>query len=194
MSVSAHEATPRMAWFDANSLFSLDGCVLAQAGAGRPAAASRTTHPGRPGDGISMGRADAIIDAHAVNRSGVVNTSTDNSHKRSKSSSSALKASTISSRVLEPMPEILERTTDKNCPSVTIEASVTQGITGIRQRWSARPVPERLYSTVLPECIFNASFTLAFLSSPAPFATAFLRFATTVSTAPLSAEPSGNPR
>ena len=45
-----------------------------------------------------------------------------------------------------------------------------------------------------PECIFSAPSTLAFLSSPAPFAAAFFRFATTLSTAPLSAEPSGKPR
>ena len=52
--------------------------------------------------------------SNARNRSGVVSTSKVNSHKRSRAASCTSKTSTISSRLLAPMPELYEHTPTEN--------------------------------------------------------------------------------
>ena len=84
--------------------------------------------------GVRSLRATRSIHSKARSRSGVVSTSKDNSHRRSASSPSASMTSTISSRLLAPMPQTLGTPTDKKPRVVTVEAKVTQGITIIRRR------------------------------------------------------------
>jgi hypothetical protein len=110
--------------------------------------------------GVRVLRAPRSRRSRARNRSGVVSTSKDNSHRRSRAASSTSKTAMISSRLLQPMPQILRRATDTNLQRVTTESKMAQEITKKPKeptssaqrltRWPRRWPPVPIHDEKLP--------------------------------------------